>query len=191
MSMHQRKHIMCLFSMLVLVHAVLGKLGTTQRSDYKLGLLRPWGLVSRSARSFGSVCWTERRPISQRCFRLVWNLLILLLRYSGANFIKIKATLVNWPRPTALKNETTRCTLICRPAILVKLARISLRKYPLTFLGCSKTALSVCSLLFSEAVPNNNLLLQLQLRSAGSLHVAFRNLRDSQSWGRAVVGHQG
>ncbi len=52
------------------------------------------------------------------------------------------------------------------------------------------TARSVCSLLFSEAVPNNYLLLQLQLRSAGSLHVAFRNLRESQIWGRVVVGHQ-
>ncbi len=43
------------------------------------------------------------------------------------------------------------------------------------------TALSVCSLLFSGAVPNNDPLLQLQLQSAGSLHVAFRNLRESQS----------
>ncbi len=34
------------------------------------------------------------------------------------------------------------------------------------------TALSVYSLLFSGAVTNNYLLLQLQLQSAGSLHVA-------------------
>ncbi len=37
-----------------------------------------------------------------------------------------------------------------------------------------------CSLLFSRAVPNNDPLLQLQLQSAGSLHVAFRNLRKSE-----------
>ncbi len=43
---------------------------------------------------------------------------------------------------------------------------------------------------FTEAVPNNNPLLLLQLQSAGSLHAAFRNLWESQSWGRAVEGHQ-
>ncbi len=52
------------------------------------------------------------------------------------------------------------------------------------------TALSVCSHLFSRAVPNNYPLLQLHLRSAGCLHVAFRNFRESHSWGRAVIGHQ-
>ncbi len=41
----------------------------------------------------------------------------------------------------------------------------------------------------SRAVPSNDPMLQLQLRSAGSLHVAFRNLHESQSWGRAVIGH--
>ncbi len=46
------------------------------------------------------------------------------------------------------------------------------------------------TLLFSGAVSNNYSLLQLQLQSAGSLHVAFRNLRESQSWGRAATGHQ-
>ncbi len=45
------------------------------------------------------------------------------------------------------------------------------------------------SLLFSGAVTNNDPLLQLQLQSAGSLHVAFRNLRELQRWGRAVGGH--
>ncbi len=55
-------------------------------------------------------------------------------------------------------------------------------------LWCLLTALSDCSLLFSWAVTNNDPPLQLQ--SAGSLCVAFRNLRESQSWGRAVVGHQ-
>ncbi len=34
---------------------------------------------------------------------------------------------------------------------------------------------------FNRAVPNNNLLLQLQLPFASSLHVAFRNLHESQS----------
>ncbi len=34
---------------------------------------------------------------------------------------------------------------------------------------------------FSGAVTNNDPLLQLQLQPAGSLHVAFRNLRESQS----------
>ncbi len=34
---------------------------------------------------------------------------------------------------------------------------------------------------FSRAVASNNPLLQLQLQSAGSQHVAFRNLRESQS----------
>ncbi len=33
-------------------------------------------------------------------------------------------------------------------------------------------------------------MLQLQLWSADSLHVAFRNLGESQSWGRAVAEHQ-
>ncbi len=45
--------------------------------------------------------------------------------------------------------------------------------FPTDFLRLS---LSVCSILFSEPVPTNDLLLQLQLQSAGSLHVAFRNL---------------
>ncbi len=45
------------------------------------------------------------------------------------------------------------------------------------------------SFYFSGAVTSNNPVLQLQLRPAGRLHVAFRNLRESQSWGRAVVGH--
>ncbi len=49
-------------------------------------------------------------------------------------------------------------------------------------------ALSVGSLLFSRPVPSNYLLLQLW--SAGILHVAFRNLCKSQSWGRVIVGHQ-
>ncbi len=48
-------------------------------------------------------------------------------------------------------------------------------------LCCPTTALSVCSLLFSKAVPNNYPLLQLQLLSAGRFHVAFRNLCESQS----------
>ncbi len=42
---------------------------------------------------------------------------------------------------------------------------------------------------FSNTVTSSSPVLQLQLWSAGSLHVAFWNLRESQSWGRAVVGH--
>ncbi len=54
-----------------------------------------------------------------------------------------------------------------------------------------KTKLNaVCSLLFTEAVPSNDPLLQLLLQSAGSLHASFRNLHELQSWGRAVIGHQ-
>ncbi len=41
--------------------------------------------------------------------------------------------------------------------------------------------LSVCSLLFSGAVPNNYVVLQLQLQSASGLCVAFKDLQESQS----------
>ncbi len=71
-----------------------------------------------------------------------------------------------------------------KTAILVKPGHILFLWFSL---WCPTTALSVCSFLFSEAVPNNYLLLQLQLQSAGSLHVAFRNLRKSQSWGQRTL----
>ncbi len=40
---------------------------------------------------------------------------------------------------------------------------------------------------FSEDVTSNN---SQSVQSAGGLHAVFRNLRESQMWGRAVVGHQ-
>ncbi len=42
---------------------------------------------------------------------------------------------------------------------------------------------------FSGSVTSNDLVRHLQLWSANSQHVAFRILRESQSWGRAVTGH--
>ncbi len=42
---------------------------------------------------------------------------------------------------------------------------------------------------FSGAVTSSDLVWHPQLRSAGNLRAAFRNLRESQSWGREVVGH--
>ncbi len=53
---------------------------------------------------------------------------------------------------------------------------------------------SIClwaNLLWQGGKHQRSSLLQLQLQSAGSLHVAFRNLRESRSRGWAVVGHQG
>ncbi len=135
---------------------------------------------------FGNVCWTERRPISQRYFRLVWNLLILPLSYSGANFIKIKATLVNWPQPTALKNETKGCTL--QISNFSNMGSLFQRKCPLVFPLMSYDC-SAClqPFILAELSPTTT---SCSFTRAGSLHVAFRNLRESHSWGRAVVGHQ-
>ncbi len=60
-----------------------------------------------------------------------------------------------------------------KTTVLVKPGHILWRKCPLVFPLMSYDC-SVCSLLLSGAVLNNDLLLQLQLQSAGSLHVAFR-----------------
>ncbi len=68
-----------------------------------------------------------------------------------------------------------------KTAILVKLGHILQRKCPLVFSLMSYDC-SVCLQPFIYlAVPNNDLLLQQQLRCAGSPHVAFRNLGESQS----------
>ncbi len=76
-------------------------------------------------------------------------------------------------------NLTMYVDMLHKTLILVKLGHILRRKLSSGF--PSDAALSVCSLLFSEFVPNNDPLLQLQLRSAGSIHVAFRDLRELQS----------
>ncbi len=67
-----------------------------------------------------------------------------------------------------------------KTAILVKLCHILQRKFPLVF----PLMFDDCSVglqPFSAVVISNDQVLQLQLWSAGSLHVAFRNLRESQS----------
>ncbi len=70
-----------------------------------------------------------------------------------------------------------------KTAILVKLGHLVMEKMSPGFPSYVLRLLCLSAVLFSEAVTNNNPLLQLQLRSAGSLHVAFRNLRESQSPG--------
>ncbi len=96
---------------------------------------------------------------------------------------------LNATRGFEKRNETMHVNMSHKTAILEKSGYILWRKCRLVSLWCPKTSLSVCSLLFSRAVPNNDPLLQLQFQSSDSLHVAFRNLCESQSWGRAVAGH--
>ncbi len=79
--------------------------------------------------------------------------------------------------------------MLHKTAILVKPCDVLQRKCSLVFPLMSYNSVGLLPV-FSEAVPNNDPLLQLQLQSAGSLHVAFRNLRESQSRGRAVEEHQ-
>ncbi len=76
--------------------------------------------------------------------------------------------------------------------ILVKSGRIFLQKKMSSDFSSDVLQLHCLSAAFylAELSPTTYPLLQLQLRSAGSLHAAFRNLHESQSWGRAVVGHQ-
>ncbi len=69
-----------------------------------------------------------------------------------------------------------------KTAVLVKLGHILQRKCPLVFPSDVLLLLCLSAVCyFSRAVPKSDPLLQLQLRSAGSLHVAFKNLHESQS----------
>ncbi len=122
------------------------------------------------------------------------------LKHLGASCINLdqsqpqtglKATICNF---NETRNETKRCTLISRSKQQFQRNWVIFRGDNVLWfsLCCSTTDLSVCSPLFSEDVSNNYLLLQLQLqlRCAGSRHVAFRNACESQSSDRAVEGHQ-
>ncbi len=71
--------------------------------------------------------------------------------------------------------------MLHKTAILVKLGHILWRRCPLVSPLMSYDCSVSLQPLFSEAVLNINLVLQLQLRSAGSQHAAFRNTHESQS----------
>ncbi len=106
-------------------------------------------------------------------YNVILYLCLIYLRFSITNQT-LKQHYVTWTGSFKKQNFTSHQT-----AIFVKLGHILWREsrlfFPLMLCDCS-----VCLQPFIYgAVTNNNPL--LQLRSAGSLHAAFRNLRESQS----------
>ncbi len=104
-------------------------------------------------------------------------------RWHLSHFCLISFTRSDFPHWAELKQHyvtlTATCDFVKRNltmlVIMLQITVIFYRERVLWFsLWCPTTALSVCSLLFSGAV--TNVLLLLQLQSAGSPHVAFRNL---------------
>ncbi len=103
-----------------------------------------------------------------------------------------KATLCNFDRdPLLLKPKLNDARkYIPQNSSFSKISSHFTEKMPAGFpLDVWRPLCLTAAFYFSETVTSNDPVLQLQLRSAGSLHVAFKNLRESQIWGSVVLGH--
>ncbi len=78
------------------------------------------------------------------------------------------------------QNQKVQVVMSHKTVVLGKLGHILQRKCPLVFPLISYDCCACLQLFIWQAVLNNYPVLQLQLKSAGSLDVAFRNLCESQ-----------
>ncbi len=85
--------------------------------------------------------------------------------------LAVVAKLHNFDKQALLRNDVTNTGTLAEGEASLQYFTVSL----LSFIRVS---------VFSEAVPNNDPLLQLQLQSAGSLRAAFRNLTESRQSSR-------
>ncbi len=79
------------------------------------------------------------------------------------------------------QNLTMHVDTLHKTAILIKSSQILQKKMSSGFPDVRQLLCLSAAFYFSGAVTSNNLVLQLQLWSAGSLRIAFRNLPESQS----------